>query len=165
MKLELVVCENTNDAKIYQYGQSNSKLEATLKGVSICIFCRLLRITNPFFSSSTIKLLPASILLPILTVLLPVLKTEMPMFGLMKVVFGSLDLSCYVSIVLLLLFVGLPTKRNLQLLAVLVVSLFVTLKRIMTGGLVSILRNLFVVLFCPLIGIPTMFCWLLVLLI
>ncbi|KAL9553298.1 hypothetical protein MBANPS3_003357 [Mucor bainieri] len=31
-KDKLVVCENTNDAKIYQYGQSNSKLEATLKG-------------------------------------------------------------------------------------------------------------------------------------
>lgn len=32
--LELVVCPNTNDAQIYQYGHSNSKLEATLKGVS-----------------------------------------------------------------------------------------------------------------------------------
>lgn len=163
MKIELVVCQNTNDAKIYQYGQSNSKLEATLKGVSIFISCRPPRITNSFFSSSTIKLLLALILPPILTVLLPVLKTEMPMFGLMKVVFGNLDLSCYVSIVLLPLFVGLPTKKNLQLLVVLVVSLFVTLKRIMIGGQVSILRSLFVVLFCPLIGIPTMFCWLLVL--
>jgi hypothetical protein len=33
--LELVVCPNTNDAQIYQYGHSNSKLESTLKGVSI----------------------------------------------------------------------------------------------------------------------------------
>jgi hypothetical protein len=32
--LELVVCPNTNDAQIYEHGQSNWNLEATLKGVS-----------------------------------------------------------------------------------------------------------------------------------
>lgn len=33
--LELVICPNTNDAQIYQYGHSNAKLLHTLKGVSI----------------------------------------------------------------------------------------------------------------------------------
>jgi actin related protein 2/3 complex subunit 1A/1B len=46
-KIELVVCPNTNDAQIYQYGHSNSKLEATLKGVS----------TSSLISSLTLQIL------------------------------------------------------------------------------------------------------------
>jgi len=70
---------------------------------------------------------------------------------------GNQLLLFFVLIVLQLKLNGLQKKINLQLQVVLVVFLFVILKKIMIGGSVNILKNQFDQLFFQLIGIQITF--------